>query len=561
MPILAGTQLFCTLYCSQHRSIGTMAKSVACALGGEIGVWMYSERPSNRFGGCAMKPDRRASGAAMLVLARRSKPLIRLMRLLSGLLLIVLLSAWAPIQQAAALDDQAAALLPEFRSDLDRAGEWNRYTISATIDPQRPSITGRLVLEYTNRDSGALDRLYFRLFPNLADFAGRLEVSALTVGGQQRKVVYEQQRYLLRVDLPKPLGPGESINVAMDFRTSAPANAGRKYYGAFNLQNSVFALASAYPIVAMVRDGVWDIKIPDARGDLVNSETALYDVTLTAPADWTLVTTGSAVDGRLDAGRQTARFVSGPQRDFMIVATRLKAVTGNADGTRVNSFYVAGNEAGGQAALRAAVNSIQVYNARFGRYPFAEFDVVPVDAGTFLGVEYPGITLIEQRLYRQPRQLEIVVAHEVAHQWWYSIIGNNVQTQAWLDEALASYSQVIYAEEITGREAANAELAQFRSSYRNARTAGRDTIIEQPNQRIRSYFPIVYAKGALFFQALRNQIGEDAFDRFLKTYYADHRYAVANRADMLGSAEQACSCELDRLARDWIETAAPVAIP
>lgn len=483
------------------------------------------------------------------------------MRILIGFVLLVMLAGWAPVQQSSILADQAAALLPESRSDLDRAGEWNRYSITATIDPVRPSISGRLVLEYTNRDSVALDRLYFRLFPNLADFAGRLDVSAIVLSGQQRKVVYEQKRYLLRVDLPSQLRPGEATTIAIDFRTSTPVNAGRKYYGAFNLQNNVLALASSYPLVAMVRDGVWDIKVPDTRGDLVNSETALYDVILTAPVDWTLVTTGSAVDGRLDAGRQTARFVSGPQRDFMIVATRLKAVTGDADGTRVNSFYLPGNEAGGQQALRAAVNAIQVYNRRFGRYPFAEFDVVPVDAGTFLGVEYPGITLIEQRLYRQPRQLEVVIAHEVAHQWWYSLVGNNVQTQAWLDEALASYSQVIYAEEITGREAANAELAQFRASYRNIRNAGRDTIVEQPNQRIRNYYPIVYAKGALFFQALRNQIGEEAFGRFLKTYYADHRYGFTNRADMLGSAELACGCELDQLARDWIETAAPVAIP
>ncbi|MDZ4720989.1 MAG: M1 family metallopeptidase [Roseiflexaceae bacterium] len=482
-------------------------------------------------------------------------------RIIIGLTLVLMLCGWAPAQQSAANADQAAALLPEFRSDLDRASEWNRYTITATIEPTRPTISGRLVLEYTNRDTVALDRLYFRLFPNLADFAGRLDISAVMIGGQNRKIVYEQKRYLLRVDLPSQLRPGEKTVVALDFQTSVPVNAGRKFYGAFNLQNSVFALASAYPLVAMVRSGAWDIAAPDTRGDLVNSETALYDVTLIAPADWTLITTGSAVDGRLDAGNQTARFVSGPQRDFMIVAARLKAASADVAGTKVNAYYLPGNEAGGQAALRAAVNAIQVYNTQFGRYPLAEFDLVPVDAGTFLGVEYPGITLIEQRLYRKPGQLEIVIAHEVAHQWWYSLVGNNVQNEAWMDEALASYSQVIYAEAITGREAANAELEQFRKSYRGVRAAKRDTVVKQPNQKIRNYYPIVYSKGALFFQALRNQIGDDAFGRFLKSYYADHRYGFVNGADLLGTAEQACSCQLDQLYRDWIETAAPVAIP
>lgn len=458
---------------------------------------------------------------------------------------------------------QAAALLPDFRSDLDKAGEWNRYTIGATIDPSKQTFTGRLQLEYTNRDSTALDRLYFRLFPNLSDFAGRLDIHAASVNGATVPIVYESRRYLLRVDLPQPLAPGDATTVMLDFTTKTPENAGRQYYGAFNLQNSVLALASGYPIVAMVRDGTWDIVQPDVRGDLVNSETALYDVTLTAPVDWKLATTGVVIDGRLDAGKQTVRIVSGPQRDFLITANRLAVVSGDADGTKVNSYYRQGEEAGGQAALRAAINSIQVFNRRFGPYPLAEFDIVPVDAGTFLGVEYPGMTLIEQRLYRNnPTGLEITVAHEVAHQWWYSTIGNNVQTEAWLDEALASYSQVVYVEEIYGADAANGQLDDFRSTYRGVRAAGRDGPVAQPNARFRgSYFALVYAKGALFFQALREQIGDQAFDAFLHDYYGTHRYGIVTRAELLGSAEAACSCELDSLYHDWIETATAVDIP
>lgn len=484
-----------------------------------------------------------------------------------ALLLILMVSSMAgaqnpPPQPAGDPSGQGAALLPEFQSDLAQAGAWNRYTIVATISPQRQLLEGKLTLNYTNRDSVALDRVYFRLLPNLADFAGRLDISTLTIDGRPARIVYEQRRYLLRVDLSRRLEPGQSVQLGLNFRTTTPANAGRRYYGAFNLQNSVLALASAYPIVAIVRAGRWDIATPDTRGDLVNSETALYDVTLTAPADWTLATTGVAADGRLDAGMQTARFVSGPQRDFMIVAMKLRAVTGSVGGTRVNAFYMPGDEAGGQVALRAAVSALQVFSDRFGAYPLAELDIVPVDAGTFLGVEYPGITLIERRLYRgNPRELEIIVAHEVAHQWWYSLVGNNVQTEAWLDEALASYAQVVYAEALYGRAAAESQLDGFRSSYRAVRAGGRDAVVAQPNRKIRNYFPIVYAKGALFFEALRQQIGDEAFERFLKDYYANHRYGIATAADVMGSAEAACSCELDQLYRDWILTTAPVVIP
>src|SRR5205823_6639 len=79
----------------------------------------------------------------------------------------------APLPGAALdVQAQANALLPNFAGDLGRAAEWNRYTISAAIDPEARSIGGHLRLEYTNRDFVSLDRLYFHLYPNLPDFGG-----------------------------------------------------------------------------------------------------------------------------------------------------------------------------------------------------------------------------------------------------------------------------------------------------------------------------------------------------------------------------------------------------
>jgi aminopeptidase N len=72
---------------------------------------------------------------------------------------------------------------------------------------------------------------------------------------------------------------------------------------------------------------------------------------------------------------------------------------------------------------------------------------------------------------------------------------------------------------------------------------------------------LVYGKAVLFFQALREQIGEEAFDRFLHTHYAQHRYGYISGADLLADAEGACGCELDRLYEDWITKAVPLQVP
>lgn len=480
-----------------------------------------------------------------------------------ALLLAALLAACAaPALAQPQADPQAAALVPERRGDLARAGEWNRYTIEAAVDPARRTLRGTVRVAYTNRAGTALDRVYFQLYPNLPDFRGRLDVSAAQVDGAPARTSYEASRFLLRVNLPRPLEPGRSTELALDFSTTAPAGSSQRGYGAFNLEGGVLALASAYPLLGIVQGGAWVTARPDARGDFVNSETALYDVTLTAPADWTLATSGVVVDGRLDAGRQTARIATGPQRELAITLHQLKAASAEVDGTRVNSYYRAEHAQAGRAALRAATDALRAFNTRFGRYPFAELDVVEIEARKFLGVEYPGLVMIDRRLYERGSGLEITVAHEVAHQWWYSAVGNDVQREPWLDEGLTSYAQVVYREEYHGAAAAERELDGFRQSYLAAREAGRDAPLDRPAAALRAnYVAVVYAKGALFFQALRQRIGEEAFGRFLHGYYDAHRYGRVTGSDMLASAEAACACELDALYRDWAVNAVPVEVP
>ena len=456
---------------------------------------------------------------------------------------------------------QAAALLPAFRSDLDRSDEWNQYTINAEIDPIARTVVGKQQLTYTNRDTVAFDQLYFHLYPNNPALAGRLEVSNVLVDGQSVSVAYEGLEYVLRVDLPASLSPGESIVITLDFMTQAPENASTTAYGAFNSESGVFSLASSYPIAAIVRDGVWDIQPLDSKGDFVNSETALYDVTLSAPVDWTIITTGVAVETESDDQRQVTRFVSGPQRDFMIGLTQFPSLSAEVDGTRVTSYYRPGGEAAGQAALDAGVESLRIFNERYGQYPLVELDIVEFAATTFLGVEYPGFILIERTLYEGSPGLETTVVHEVAHQWWYSLVGNDVQTAAWIDEGLASFSQIVYQEEFYGAVGAENELQRFRTRYAQTRDAGGDAPLDQPNAAFqRNYVPLVYGKSVLFFQALREEIGEEAFAVFLQGLY-EQRYRVITGDDVLDTAEEACACELDTLYTDWVTTTNPVEIP
>lgn len=464
------------------------------------------------------------------------------------------------------LADQGAALLPDFAADLHAAGAWDHYRIEAVLLPDELTIAGRMDLELSNRGSSPLDALYFHLYPNHPDFGGLLTIGeGVLVDGQPVATALEQEGVLLRLALNQPLAPGAGALVSLNFAARTPQNASGSTYGAFNWEGGVWALASFAPVLARRFGDAWDLRPVSDQGDLAVTETALYDVTIDTPPDWSLVATGARVaQQQLDHGPRRERFVSGPQRDFFLAAFRgLDQASTVVDGTRLVSYYQRDNPAAGRQSLVVAGQALRIFNSRFGRYPLNELELLQVPLTRFWGVEYPGVILIEQGLYRRGgRELDTTVAHEVAHQWWYSLVGNDVQGEPWLDEGLTSYAQVLYYEGQGNLIAAESELQRFRDQYLAARKAGHDGSVGGAAGSFGdNYFALVYAKGALFFHALRLSIGEEAFSRFLQSYYATYRYGEATGGEMLQQAETACGCDLQPLYDDWINESAPVAIP
>jgi hypothetical protein len=461
---------------------------------------------------------------------------------------------------------QAPALLPAFAGDLAGAAGWDRYAIIAALSPADLTIRGTVTVDMLNRYGVSLDRLYFHLYPNHPDFGGRLDVTSASVNGAPVPSGTQRGDTLLRLELKMPLRPGESARVVLGFVARTTRDASAKTFGAYNFEAGVWSMANFYPILARhFADTGWDTRPIDSRGDFVVSSVALYDVTIDAPSGWTLVSTGVSVgDAPVNAQVHRQRFVSGPQREFYLGALQgLARAEALVDGTRVVSYFQPGSADAGKAGLAVAARALRAFNARYGAYPLAELEVVEAALTQFLGMEYPGVVLIEQNLYAHGgRDLDDTIAHEVAHQWWYSQVGNDAQGEPWLDEGLASYSQAVYYEATGDPQQAATEIQFFRDIFSKARAAGRDAPLKSTPAELGSrYYPVIYAKAPLFFHALRGRLGDAGFDRFIHAYYAAFRYQDIAGADLLRVAQQSCGCDLSQLYTDWVLTAAKVPIP
>lgn len=468
---------------------------------------------------------------------------------------IVLSTSQLSVMQASLLNaDQALAMHARHRSDPTTVANAPHYRLDTLFEPAAQRWRGWLQVRFRNPSTTPLETIYVRLYANLTDFDGEAAVYRPTVNGQRATITYELDGYLARINYAEPIAVGDEIELTLDFLTTTPIDAGATGYGAFNDDGTSVSMASAYPLVAEFRDGDWLREIPDGKGDLVNAPVATYDVEVTLPTTHRLVATGTTINYRRSANEHTYQIVSGLQRDFMLVATTLSQHTDVVAGTRINIYYPPNQQASAQKAMRYASQSLTVYNQQFGQYPYNELDFVAVDARSFYGVEYPGLILLQNRIFANQPLLERIIAHEVAHQWFYNVVGNDVQQHAWVDESLATYAQVIYQEFVHGPMAKQNELAELQAQYDELIKRNRDGPIDRPMTEFTLYTfnAIAYAKGALYLDALRTTAGDKAFFAALRQYVTTYAYQVVDGTALRDMVQQQCTCDVQPIYQRWV---------
>lgn len=498
--------------------------------------------------------------------------------LILWLLLPPVAHAGAQTPDESAQADLYAAVVPSLRDAIRgaTADELNRYRVDATFTAASgndlATIDGTLDLRYVNQTGGSLDVLPFRLYPNADEYdTGGMAIDSAVVGGDALDVELSVADTVASVVLPRTLAPGDAVDLTIAFATTIPTDPTGSY-GMFSLdeRTGTYALAHWLPLLAgFDPESGFVLDPPSRNGDPVFTNTALFDVRLTAPSSLTFVTTGSEVDSAsVDRTTTRHRFVSGPVRDFVMVADADYDETSTQVGeTTVRSWFNPNSRDGGAAVLAAGAKSLEVYERLFGRYPYAELDLAQVSLGNGAGgVEFPQLAFIGSAYYAPteatqatPGLQEFVVAHEVAHQWWYGLVGNDQYQHAFMDEGLASYVTTVYFGAVYGAAAEEEQVDyNLKAAYFSELFNDRDQIVDQPTDDFpsaRSYGATVYAKGALAFGAIRAAIGDDAFFAALRAYASEYEFAVATPADLKGAFEDASGQNLDELWRHWFDAA------
>lgn len=450
------------------------------------------------------------------------------------------------------------AMVPGAAEDVQRVETPTFYYIRARLNTKdaTPRIHAVQTTRYTNKADVPLETIYFRLLPNKPGYGSELAFQTVRVGEREATLDYQAERTAVGVALPEPVPPGQPVYVEMEYDVTVPVD-NQRGYGTFNYQDGVFLLSNFYAMVAVYEAEGWNLALAPDYGDPVYAETSFYTVEFTAPQGMTVIASGSTTAKRdNDDGTTTWTLLSGPMRDMMVVVSdRFESSSSALGYVRVNSYYLSQHKESGQAILSYARDGLRAYQQSFGPYPFAEFDVVeaPIYSG---GMEYPGLIMVANRHYDVGGEyLEFVTAHEVAHQWWYGLVGNDQVLVPWLDESLTNFSVVYYYEHVYGADRASMVFQSYvASQYYRAKEEGRDAVVNQPVNAFspEQYGAIIYGKGAVFFHELRFRLGDALFLDVLRGYLEDRQYKLATPDDFLRVAEEVSGQELDDLYAQWI---------
>jgi hypothetical protein len=293
---------------------------------------------------------------------------------------------------------------------------------------------------------------------------------------------------------------------------------------------------------------------------MIFNETAEYEVKIEAAPGVVIFT--SAGEGTKGNNDKTLVFSAPTLRDFAIIAGRnLRSEQSQVGDTTVRSIFIPEHERIGKRVLAMAEDSLRIFTAKFGPLPFKTVNIAEAPLVAGLGSkEFAGLEVIASAYYvdfdspsmrnlpeiiREQRpsveeSLEWSVAHLIAHEWWGRAVGNDPAREPVLDEAMASWSALLYFGEKYGAQKAALVLEdQLEGVYRLYRTfGGEDMDANRPSRDYRNtfqYAAVVTTKGTLMFVALQRLLGEEKLLTAIKNYYRTNVLEIAELEDLRGA--------------------------
>ncbi|GGJ08584.1 hypothetical protein GCM10010885_17120 [Alicyclobacillus cellulosilyticus] len=412
------------------------------------------------------------------------------------------------------------------------------YQLDVTLAPDVHEFAAHESVHVHNNLGRPISTLYFNVWPDAPHYrqaGGYEQVKGVTVDGKPAH--FTLHGTLLTVQLNHPLPAGGEGVVAMDLLAKLPHIQDRYGWNGTNID-----LGNWFPILAVHDEHGWVTPPYYNDGESFYSLTGAFHLRITAPKTWVLAVTGqeTGVQEHPQAGTVTYDYTAVGVRDVAVVAdSTYKVLQGRAGNTAIYVYYTPSEKALCTTMLNVAKQALAAYNQWYGPYPYPTLRVCGM-VGWFGGMEYPQLVMIS--FYPgadSASDITADVAHEVAHQWFYGLVGDDQYLTPWIDEAFATLSEQRFDHadiSATDPEPAGNHVSYPVSAFGNSDFGG--------GNAADAYYTTIYNMGARTLYDLMQAMGEPAFDRMLQQYVQRYMYQVATTEDFMQFVSQAAGKDM-----------------
>ena len=355
------------------------------------------------------------------------------------------------------------------------------------------------------------------------------------------------------IPLEAPLLPGEQIEFVHDFELYMPDRT-----GVFGQTGRQLLLSYWYPTIPPYdeEDGwlAYEFSLVNSMfvGEHQVFESADFHVNITFTDRQENMVIAAGTQPVLED--DSHQFFLPLARVFVLaVSDSYEIIEREVNGVFIKGYSLPEVEEANEVAVDLAEKALRLYAELFGPYERDVLSVVQADMD--INMEFDGLILIQSSfywLYRDPPRsdLHIIVPHEISHQWFFSLVGNNQALEPWLDEAIATYSEALFYERYFPDD-----LDWWWNQRVNAHLpAGTIDTTIYITGGVPEYFNRVYRRGALFYRDLRETIGDDAFFNFLKDFTQSHRYQIATGDDFWITLKAHTDADLNPIIESYFST-------
>ncbi len=396
------------------------------------------------------------------------------------------------------------------------------------------------------------------LLPNIAP--DTLSPGSVSIDGRAVESRLSEDGMRLHVPLPEAGDHALLLSVPYTIRLPQSTAVG---FGGLEVRGDTLTLGYFYPMIPAA--GVWPYGKPAPQGDLTANPVSFYLVELSYPEGLDLVAPGTVISSNTEKGRTTSLVGFGPARDLLFMLGKdLRSSSRAAGAVELRAVMPPEAQGTAQQVLEIAGYALPLFERLFGAYPYRALTFVEARFDAY-GLEFPATILLTSRIFDENREridgvargalIESVVVHEIAHQWFYALVGNDQLSEPWIDEGFAQYATYRYYLDRYGPGAAAGFLRSL--DGRIARAGGRPLPIGKPVSAYtpKDYSAAIYGRAPYFLMALEEKMGSERFDRSLRQLVSGYSWRTISGVQIKEALENGCGCSLDGMWESWVDGA------